>query len=181
MSLHENSNLSEDTQSNITVLKEEIEYYKQKCEFSSHILIDMGKFLEQVADGNLGFRLEETCSVEGWVAANFNSLVNVLTEAIEKLPPDDPLRAKFNLVSEPEINSWSRSTIYPILQSGDTGYHVSRLQELLKAKRHYGGIIDGEFGFRTKASVMRFQKSNGLLNDGIVNDETWKKLDKNQS
>ena len=38
------------------------------------------------------------------------------------------------------------------------------------------GNVDGDFGVKTKAAVMAFQKAKGLVVDGIVGTKTWSKL-----
>jgi peptidoglycan L-alanyl-D-glutamate endopeptidase CwlK len=50
------------------------------------------------------------------------------------------------------------------------------LQIALKAKGFSTGVVDGHFGPATEAGVMGFQRSNGLLPDGIVGPLTWKAL-----
>jgi peptidoglycan hydrolase-like protein with peptidoglycan-binding domain len=65
----------------------------------------------------------------------------------------------------------------PILSRGASGPAVSELQRLLLARGFYRGAIDGEFGFGTEASVMRFQSSRrDLTNNGIVDGSTWAAL-----
>lgn len=39
-----------------------------------------------------------------------------------------------------------------------------------------GGTVDGIFGNETKSNVEKWQKNHGLVVDGIVGAETWKKL-----
>lgn len=39
-----------------------------------------------------------------------------------------------------------------------------------------GATADGRFGPKTKAAVIKWQKSKGLVGDGIVGDKTWRKL-----
>lgn len=61
----------------------------------------------------------------------------------------------------------------PILMQGSTGEDVLTLQRLLRTTGDYRGMIDGDFGLRTKAAVEVFQKRYGLLPNGIVRDRTW--------
>lgn len=49
---------------------------------------------------------------------------------------------------------------------------VKDLQRLLKKARFNPGLIDGVFGPATHAAVISFQKSNGLIADGIVGPRT---------
>lgn len=53
------------------------------------------------------------------------------------------------------------------LSYGRTGEKVKELQKLLKIDE------DGVFGRKTRAAVQQFQKSHGLVNDGIVGPATW--------
>lgn len=68
----------------------------------------------------------------------------------------------------PQI-SWSKS------KPGDRGESVRTLQYLLRA-RSYKVNTDGVFGVTTKSAVIKFQRSHGLVADGIVGGQTWKAL-----
>ena len=57
-----------------------------------------------------------------------------------------------------------------LLKKGSRGDDVKRLQEAL----HIGA--DGIFGPGTEAKVKEFQKSEGLVSDGIVGRQTWEAL-----
>ena len=59
------------------------------------------------------------------------------------------------------------------LRQGRSGKIVAELQTLLNAKGANIGIADGQFGPRTGQAVINFQKSVGLLPDGIVGGRTW--------
>lgn len=69
---------------------------------------------------------------------------------------------------------------HPTLRKGDKGVYVVEMQEdLLKAGEklpRYG--VDGDFGNETLAAVRSFQKSHGLVVDGICGPKTWAELDK---
>jgi peptidoglycan hydrolase-like protein with peptidoglycan-binding domain len=66
-----------------------------------------------------------------------------------------------------------------VLQQGSKGPEVVDLQYLLI---HRGQIpaaevtTDGNFGPRTKAAVIKFQKNKGLTPDGVVGALTWKAI-----
>lgn len=60
----------------------------------------------------------------------------------------------------------------PVLREGDSGPEVQALQQKLKAKGFDPGTLDGSFGPGTEAAVLAFQKSEGLVADGIVGNET---------
>ena len=68
------------------------------------------------------------------------------------------------------------STHLITVKSGSDNRHVSDLQWLLKHKHGFDSKVDGEFGAKTKAVVISFQKKHGLTADGIVGKKTWKKL-----
>jgi peptidoglycan hydrolase-like protein with peptidoglycan-binding domain len=63
-----------------------------------------------------------------------------------------------------------------LLQEGSSGPIVKQLQQRLKDKGFDPGSIDGVFGLGTKAAVRAFQKANGLKDDGVVGQLTWKAL-----
>jgi putative chitinase len=56
------------------------------------------------------------------------------------------------------------------------GADVVKLQERLKELGFNPGRIDGDFGTGTEAAVIAFQKSAGLLADGVVGVKTLKAL-----
>ncbi len=63
-----------------------------------------------------------------------------------------------------------------VFREGDSGPKVKALQKQLKKRGFNPGVIDGDFGPGTEAAVMAFQKSEGLLADGIVGPRTQKDL-----
>ncbi len=75
----------------------------------------------------------------------------------------------------------------PTLRQGAKGETVRELQYLLqKAEDIFPqighplklnvGAIDGDFGAKTKAAVIKFQNYDKLTTDGIVGAKTWEKL-----
>lgn len=66
------------------------------------------------------------------------------------------------------------------LRLGSQGDDVKLLQELLNSYG-YSLKVDGYFGIRTDAAVKQFQKSRGLVADGIVGAKTWNALLPQQS
>ena len=65
----------------------------------------------------------------------------------------------------------------PGLRRGSTGAEVSRLQARLKERGFNPGRVDGDFGGGTEAAVLAFQKSAGLLADGIAGPRTLAALE----
>lgn len=63
----------------------------------------------------------------------------------------------------------------PLLKAGDKGKAVERLQMILIAD---GAKIkpDGEFGAKTEWALKAFQKSHGLVPDGVAGPYTWDEL-----
>lgn len=63
-----------------------------------------------------------------------------------------------------------------LLKLGSTGSDVVLLQTKLSQLGFNPGPIDGIFGYKTQAAVMKFQASRGLVVDGIVGPRTWSAL-----
>ena len=59
---------------------------------------------------------------------------------------------------------------------GSTGTEIGIIQNNLKLLGYDPLGIDCEFGKNTRNAVKEFQKTNGLVSDGIVGDDTWSKL-----
>jgi peptidoglycan hydrolase-like protein with peptidoglycan-binding domain len=62
---------------------------------------------------------------------------------------------------------------WPALREGSRGEAVVALQYLLTARGFSTAGVDGIFGPRTRAAVMRFQAAKKLSVDGIVGSQTW--------
>ena len=62
------------------------------------------------------------------------------------------------------------------LRRGATGAEVTKLQTRLKERGFDPGSIDGAFGGGTEAAVLAFQRSEGLVADGIAGARTWSAL-----
>lgn len=68
--------------------------------------------------------------------------------------------------------------VFPQLSRGSKGDKVRVLQELLLGRGYDLGTYgaDGDFGATTHRRVVSFQTANGLTADGIVGENTWRKL-----
>ena len=53
---------------------------------------------------------------------------------------------------------------------------VKQLQKYLNTIGCSCGAVDGEFGEKSASAVKKFQKTKKLIVDGVVNQNTWKKL-----
>ncbi len=70
------------------------------------------------------------------------------------------------------------TTSFIVLEKGATGFKVTRLQEVLTQLKFNVGTIDGVFGAKTQAAVIKFQQPyNHLPHNGIVDAETILQLD----
>lgn len=58
------------------------------------------------------------------------------------------------------------------LRVGDNSSMVKQLQRRLRAAGFNVGVLDGDFGPKTKAAVIAFQKRMGLNPDGVVGPQT---------
>jgi len=68
---------------------------------------------------------------------------------------------------------------FPLLRQGSNStwprVTVRSAQYLLRA-RGASLSVDGVFGARTRAAVVRFQRSRGLVADGVISAQTWRSL-----
>ncbi|MDY6898487.1 MAG: peptidoglycan-binding protein [Cyanobacteriota bacterium] len=66
----------------------------------------------------------------------------------------------------------------PVLQRGDKGECVTKLQKRLQKLGYFKGNSTSYFGSSTWEAVKQFQLNNELPPNGIVNSQTWKALEK---
>ena len=62
------------------------------------------------------------------------------------------------------------------MKKGARGNITKLLQVKLVSLGYNTNGVDGIFGFGTEKAVISFQKFNGLVADGIVGKNTWRKL-----
>ena len=87
--------------------------------------------------------------------------------AWEKFQTNVSIAAGFKKV---EVN---RLTV--MLKRGMNNMNVKTLQQLLN-KHGYKLIVDGDFGAITEGVVRDFQRTRGLVADGVVGAKTWDKI-----
>lgn len=65
-----------------------------------------------------------------------------------------------------------------VLRKGSKGEQVKTLQRLLKSLGYSVGLsgIDGDFGGKTESALIKFQKAEGLTQDGICGTKSWEAL-----
>lgn len=73
--------------------------------------------------------------------------------------------------------SSSTATSSTVLSSGSYGSAVKELQEKLNALGYSCGTADGSYGTKTANAVRKFQKDNGLTQDGIAGSQTLSAID----
>jgi peptidoglycan hydrolase-like protein with peptidoglycan-binding domain len=70
------------------------------------------------------------------------------------------------------------TTSFIVLEVGATGLKVTKLQSALKQLNFYFSAVDGIFGAKTKAALIKFKQSlSHLPNNGLVDAETILQLD----
>lgn len=63
-----------------------------------------------------------------------------------------------------------------VIGQGSTGAEVKQIQQVLSGQGYNVGPIDGIYGAQTQQAVQAFQKTKGLIPDGIVGPLTWEAL-----
>ncbi len=53
---------------------------------------------------------------------------------------------------------------------------IRQIQNALKKKGFYGGVVDGKMGPKTKEAIKEFQREYGLKPDGVVGAKTRSRL-----
>lgn len=65
---------------------------------------------------------------------------------------------------------------YPIIRRGSISTYVLIAQDDLNTLGFRTGGLDGIFGAQTRNAVINYQRSRGLIADGIVGCNTWRSL-----
>ncbi|MEH2071646.1 MAG: peptidoglycan-binding domain-containing protein [Nostoc sp.] len=69
-------------------------------------------------------------------------------------------------------NTMAKPSSGSVLRVGSTGEAVKNVQNSLKQQGFYTASVNGVFDNKTRAAVMKFQKSKGLRADGIAGRRT---------
>ena len=81
------------------------------------------------------------------------------------------------LMLSPMINAAAAAGSIPVfdreLKQGDEGEDVRALQERLQVLGYFSGSVDGRFGPDTGEALAEFQRQNGLLASGMLDEITF--------
>lgn len=125
-------------------------------------------------------RLQDLGYYDGGINGRFNNL----TEAAVLRFQQDKGLAVTGIVNAQTVEQINNSRAEPVepqdfnnpiqlgLQRGSSGTAVRELQQRLQAFNAFDGEIDGAFGPRTEAALVRFQQANGLAATGRVDEQT---------
>lgn len=102
------------------------------------------------------------------------------TQVAQATQPGDAMKKpdathKPNAVHKPNAthkNSIARRSTGTALTVGSRGETVKTAQNSLKQQGFYTASVNGVFDNRTRAAVIKFQKSKGLRADGIIGHRT---------
>ena len=108
------------------------------------------------------------------LATRFNTTVDAILRANPGINPNNLQIGQ--VICIPTSTPPPPSQQCPTLSMGSRGPSVTELQRLLMAHGFNPGPIDGIFGNQTHAAVVAFQRSRGLVPDGIVGVQTWTAL-----
>ncbi|MEG0570024.1 MAG: spore cortex-lytic enzyme [Oscillospiraceae bacterium] len=72
--------------------------------------------------------------------------------------------------------AYQPKTATALSKIGSSGSEVKAIQQSLKDRGIYTGSVDGAYGKATAAAVKKFQKQQGLSQDGVAGPQTLKKL-----
>lgn len=133
-------------------------------------LIHLG-FLNDRADGIFG--VNTLRAVQHFQIAN-KLVVDGIAGRLTKERINESLRNQTSIITPP--TSFTQLTFNGFLTMGNRGEDVKELQAVLVKLGFLNDVIDGIFGNNTRNAVRSFQKSNGLIGDGVAGLRTKNKL-----
>ena len=114
---------------------------------------------------------------ENVAIANKLEQMRIDTENLDRAVQDAQLRSQMSKSSKASAYmSYQGKKAGMLLQKGDSGYMVERLQKALAEQGFYKGQADGRFGPEVEAAVKAFQQSKKLDADGIAGAATLNAL-----
>ena len=135
-------------------------------------------------------RLNQKLSDLGYLTGNVNNIYGTTTkETVElfqqmyNLPVTGEVdirtqKALFTatVTLSPNLKSTPATTSYSLLEKGDKGDRVKKLQARLIELGYLSGNADGDYGNMTESAVMAFQQAIGLSKTGKADSNTQKEL-----
>ena len=100
--------------------------------------------------------------------ADYDTIKKLFGKVSYTTVANDPQMKGITKISQIEVPNTTKK--------GNSGKHVTALQQALKIKGFYTQPIDGKYGNDTVAAVKAFQKSKGLTQDGSAGNDTIKAL-----
>ena len=92
---------------------------------------------------------------------------------LEQAAQDEQMQKSMNKASKASAYQSSKGQKQGLmLQRGDKGYQVEKLQQALKDQGYYAGDVDGLFGPELEKAVQKFQRSKLLPANGIADPAT---------
>ncbi len=144
-------------------------------------LIDLG-YLTGEPDGNYGTATQKAVKAFQKVnglnddgtagSATLNQLYSIDAVSAAATPAPTPANAKAKAAATPTPAPAEDG----ILKQGAKGSEVKELQQQLIKLGYLTGKADGNFGTKTYAALVAFQKANKLTADGVAGVKTLKKL-----
>ena len=107
--------------------------------------------------------------------AKLNSLSNLSNDSVIRELQNQINIQGFGKIAVDGIAGNETLSHCPLLKVGAQGGITKSLQMLLN-RYGYELSLDGIFGENTRNAVIAFQSSKGLIKDGIVGTDTWRKL-----
>lgn len=128
-------------------------------------------------------KIDTVKEVQGWANTNYKSglVVDGIYGANTKKALIKILQMELNQTYKTKLvvdGIWGANTkaACPELNKGDNNDVVRVLQALLVCKGYSEAYVDGDYGNGTYNSVKAYQRSNGLVSDGIAGKNTFAKL-----
>ena len=108
----------------------------------------------------------------GYVMKKFVTLSNAALKALNGTTDASGSTSKYS--SAKSISALGDPPDYT--QKGSSGDSVEKLQQALKIKGYFSGVVDGKYGDQTVAAVKAYQKAMGLTQTGKADYATIMKL-----
>ena len=125
-----------------------------------------GKYGEATAEAVRKYQRAVKLSANG--AANSATIAKLFGIASKTTIKDDPGMSGIKSIAQISVPNTS--------SPGSSGKHVKTLQQALKLKGYYKGMVDSSYGKGTQDAVKRYQRAVGLSADGIAGFSTIRKL-----